>query len=218
MGLDDRDYMRERYRARARETKWNDRASRVEGGWFDPINRSHDYRRGHCRGSRQCSVVLRCLPFVFGLLLIAIPVWHSLKREGWLPDARPGSPFPETGSVTVSSSVDPAAATARMAVTTSNANAVVQLFDPRSGLHVISVYVRKNDHTTVAVPPGIYRMKVAEGQRWHGPKAFFGSATTYETVVPLMTFMHRRANGIDLHRRPGGTLPTRPHWSGPKPL
>lgn len=50
MGIDDRDYMRERYRARSGATKWNDRAWRVEGTWFDPINRAHDYQRGHFKG------------------------------------------------------------------------------------------------------------------------------------------------------------------------
>src|SRR3546814_8657462 len=36
MAKDDRDYMRDRYRARAKDTRWNDRAGRVEGTWFDP--------------------------------------------------------------------------------------------------------------------------------------------------------------------------------------
>lgn len=105
-----------------------------------------------------------------------------------------------------------------MAVTTSNAHAVVQLFDPDSGRHVISVYVRKNDRATVAVPPGIYRMKIAEGQRWHGPRDFFGPSTTYETVADLMIFQPLGGNGIDLNRRPNGNLPTRPNWRGPRPL
>src|SRR3546814_6263120 len=36
MAKDDRDYMRDRYRARAKDMRWNDRAGRVEGTWFDP--------------------------------------------------------------------------------------------------------------------------------------------------------------------------------------
>ena len=36
--------------------------------------------------------------------------------------------------------------------------------------------------------------------------------------VPLMVFTRQRGNGIDLHRRPNGTLPTRPNWRGPAPL
>ncbi len=219
MGLKDRDYMRERYRARAKGTRWNDRAGRVEGAWFDPVNHGFDYQRGRLRGSRgNAGGMLRWMSLALSLFLIAIPVWHSLKREGWLADSEPGLPFPETGSVTVNPALDPAGATSRMAVTTSDANAVVQLFDPQSGRHVISVYVRKNDRAIIAVPPGTYRMKVAEGQRWHGPVDFFGSSTTYDAVVPLMVFTRQRGNGIDLHRRPNGTLPTRPNWRGPAPL
>ncbi|CAM4204589.1 hypothetical protein NOLU111490_12825 [Novosphingobium lubricantis] len=45
MGLDDRDYMRERYRARSRDTRWNDRAGRVEGAWFDPVNHGFEQQR-----------------------------------------------------------------------------------------------------------------------------------------------------------------------------
>ncbi|MFC4194303.1 hypothetical protein ACFQFS_02585 [Novosphingobium lubricantis] len=162
--------------------------------------------------------IFRWLPFALCFLLVAIPAWHSLKREGWFPHSGPDLPFPETGSVTVSSAVNPVSASARMAVTTSNANAVVQLFEPRSGRHVISVYVRKNDHATVAVPPGTYQMKVAEGQRWYGQKAFFGFSATYETVTLPMTFTRGRGNGIDLRRRPDGTLPMRPNWRAPSPI
>lgn len=219
MGLDDRDYMRERYRARTGATKWNDRAGRVEGAWFDPVNRGFDYQKGRFLGSRRPrSSILRWLPFALSLLLVAIPAWHSLKREGWLPDFSPGRAFPESGSVTIGPGVSPKGATARLTVTTSNVNAVVQLFEPASGRHVLSLYVRKNDQTTTVVPPGTYRMKIVEGQRWHGPTDFFGSSTTYETVMELMTFSAVAGHQIDLNRRPDGNLKTRPNWSGPAPL
>lgn len=219
MGLDDRDYMRARYRARAKGTRWNDRNGRVEGAWFDPVNRGQDYQQRRFGSARaQRGSLLRWLPFGLSILLTAIPAYHALKREGWFPDLRPELPFPETGAVTVNAQVHAENATSRLIVVTADANAVVQLFDPRSGRHVISVYVRKNDRTTIPVPPATYRMKVAEGQRWHGPTAFFGSSTTYETVVPLMVFTRQRGNGIDLHRRVDGTLPTRPNWRGPDSL
>ncbi|MFW2853988.1 hypothetical protein ACM61V_19115 [Sphingomonas sp. TX0543] len=219
MGLDDRDYMRERYRARSGATKWSDRAGRVEGAWFDPVNRGFDYQKGRFRGARRGrGSLLRWLPFALSLLLIAIPAYYSLKREGWLPDTRPGLAFPESGSVTIGPGVRPKSATARLTVTTSNANAVVQLFEPESGRHILSLYVRKNEQTTTVVPPGTYRMKIVEGQRWHGPKDFFGSSTTYEAVAQLMTFTETEGHQIDLNRRPNGNLPTRPNWSAPAPL
>lgn len=218
MGLDDRDYMRERHGAR-RDVQWNDRKGRMEGAWFDPVNRGHDYQRGRYRpGAPRPGGIVRWIPFVLSLLLAAIPAYYGLKREGWFPDRRPGLPFPATGSVTVNAGLSPKTATSRLIVITANANAVVQLFHPVSGRHVISVYVGKNDRATVPVPPGTYRMKIVEGQRWHGPKEFFGASMTYETVVELVTFTPLHGNGIDLNRRPNGTRPTRPNWSKPDPL
>lgn len=219
MGLDDRDYMRERYRARSNVTRWSDRAGRVESAWFDPVSRGHDYQRGRFRGPRRVrGSILRWLPFALGLLLVIIPAHYSLKREGWFPDLKPAQPFPDNGSVTVSSRLDPKSATARLTVVTSDANAVVQLFQPETDQHVISVYVRKNQEAAVAVPPGIYRMKIAEVQRWHGPKEFFGTSTTYETVAQLMIFRPWEGQGIVLKRGPNGNLPTLPNWRGPRPL
>ena len=78
MGIDDRDYMRERYRDRqgkaTRSTFWNDRKSRVEqpndkhgkavplgsaswvgGGWFDMVNRGQDYKSARYRPRRSRS-------------------------------------------------------------------------------------------------------------------------------------------------------------------
>src|SRR3546814_1410551 len=102
MGIDDRDYMRERQRARSGSTRWNDRAGRVEGAWFDPAIRSFDYQRGRWRGSRRSSPV-RYIPFALSLLLILIPLYGEAQRAGWLPDREAAMPFPESGSVTVSS-------------------------------------------------------------------------------------------------------------------
>src|SRR3546814_12611304 len=46
---------------------------------------------------RQCKSPSKDDPrwhLVIGLLLIVIPAYHSLKREGWLPDTGAGLPFP----------------------------------------------------------------------------------------------------------------------------
>lgn len=218
MGIDDRDYMRERYRARARNTKWNDRAGRVEGAWFNS-SRSHVSQRSRPGGSHpRTGLSLRWLPFALSLLLTGIPAYHALKREGWLPDRRPELPFPESGAVTISPGVTARRATARLTVRASSANAVVQLFDAESGRHVISVYVRKNDQATIPVPPGVFRVKIAEGQRWHGPKRFFGYFTAYETVAQDLIFSPEQGHGLDLNRRPDGNLPARPNWRAPEPL
>ncbi len=219
MGLDDRDYMRERYRDRAKKTRWNDRTGRVEGTWFDSVNRGFDYQRGRFGGLRgNVGRTLHWLPFALSLLLIAIPFFGEAQRAGWLPDGAAAIAFPESGSVTVADQVTRKHISSFLTVETADANAVVQLFDPGSGRHVISVYVSKNDRIRVPVPQGTFRMRLIEGQKWHGPARFFGSNTSYETVAELMTFGPRTGHIIDLHRRPDGNLKTRMMLTRPESL
>lgn len=241
MGLDDRDYMRERYRQRQGldpgKTQWNDRAARVEmergqhkkaspiggsgggGGAFAARNRNPDYGTRHHRPA----VVLRSHPaqkwiFLLSAVSILFPAYREIKRAGWLPDWERAAPFPSSGSVTVNREIDPRTATSRLRVITATANAVVQLYDAETGVHIISLYVRRDDEVNVPVPPGTYRVKIIEGDKWHGRTKYFGSSTTSDTVVATMTFGRHLAHGIDLHRRPDGNLPTRPDLFNPKPL
>lgn len=219
MGLDDRDYMRERYRDRVKKIRWNDRAGRVEGAWFGPVNRSFDYQHGRFGGQRgNAGRTLRWLPFALSLLLIAIPLLGEAQRAGWLPDGAAAMPFPESGSVTVADQVTRKNISSFLTVETADANAVVQLYDPASGRHVISVYVSKNDRIRVPVPQGTFRMRLIEGRKWYGPARFFGSNTSYETVAELMVFRPRTGHVIDLHRRPDGNLKTRVMLTRPESL
>jgi hypothetical protein len=217
MGLDDRDYMRERYRARGESTRWNDRAGRVEGVWFDPAIRGFDYQRGRWRRPSRSSLV-RYLPFALSLVLILIPFYGEARRAGWLPDREAPMPFPESGSVTVARWVMREPITSFLTVEAAGSNAVVQLIDPGSGRHAISVYVSKNDRIRVAVPQGTFRIRLIEGQKWHGPARYFGSNTSYETATELMIFTPRTGHIIDLHRRPDGNLKTRMMLSRPERL
>ncbi|MBF5067138.1 hypothetical protein G6O45_28440, partial [Salmonella enterica subsp. enterica serovar Istanbul] len=73
-------------------------------------------------------------------------------------------------------------------IVTSEANAVVQLFDPDTNNHALSIYVAANSRVTVPVPSATYRMRLIEGQNWHGTTRYFGPNTSYETVAELMTF------------------------------
>lgn len=242
MGLDDRDYMRERYRQRRGldpgKTQWNDRAARVEmahqkhkkavplgsggggdGGWFAPKNRNFEYRTWRQRPA----VVLRQHPaqkwiFLLSAVSFLFPAYREIKRAGWLPDWEEAIPFPSSGSVTVNREIDPRTATSRLRVITAAANAVVQLYDASTGVHIISLYVRRDDEVNVPVPPGTYRVKIVEGDKWHGREKYFGSSTTSDTVVATMTFGRHLTHCIDLHRRPDGNLPTRPDLFNPKPL
>lgn len=241
MGLDDRDYMRERYRQRQGldpgKTKWNDRAARVElvrgqhkkassadgngsaGAAFALRSRNPDYGARHHRPA----VVLRPHPAQKWILLLSavsilFSAYREIKRAGWLPDWEQAIPFPSSGSVTVNREINPRTATSRLRVIAAAANAVVQLYDAETDVHMISGYVRRDDEVDVPVPPGTYRVKLIEGHKWHGRTKYFGPSTTSDTVVATMTFGRRLTHGIDLHRRPDGNLPTRPDLFHPSPL
>ncbi|MBF7015351.1 hypothetical protein QUC32_26960 (plasmid) [Novosphingobium resinovorum] len=139
-----------------------------------------------------------------------------MKRSGWIPDTDVEIPFPESGSVTVNRSIDPRSATSSLKVVTDMGNAVIQLYDPATDSHVISVYVRRGDEVTIPVPPGTYRMHVIEGEKWHGHEQYFDSTTTFETVNREMTFSERRGCGIDLHRSRAENLHARANFSAPQ--
>ncbi|MEP3145467.1 hypothetical protein [Qipengyuania citrea] len=268
MGLDDRDYMKERYRerqglnknpspwsfnkaeraaaaAKARQAKpkpkktiWNDKKARREAetplGSASWIGRDRDFdeydqiaaaypkrtRRNARRKTTSGSAfpLPRALIPVLCLVGVGIPIFADMRRSGWLPDFEQGVPFPESGSVTVASDLPMAIVRSRLSVVTSDANAVVQLMDPGSGRHALSVFVAANSRVDIPAPVGIWRMRVIEGRKWHGSRDFFGPNTQFETVAQLMEFRVTRGNGIDLHRRFDGNLKTRMMLTGPEPL
>jgi hypothetical protein len=234
MGIDDRDYMRERYRQRqaqnAGSTWWNERKGRREfpdagpatgkgGGWFDGANRGFDYQRGRYRPREEVrGNTVQMWIFALSALPTLIYGYREAKRSGWIPDLAVEVPFPASGTVTVNNNVDPRTATSQIKVSAAQANAVVQLFDRSTDEHVISIYVNRNDDASVPVPPGTYRMNIIEGDKWHGLTKWFGSSTTYETVARPMVFTRSSIRMIDLHRTPAGNLHTRINITNPKPL
>jgi hypothetical protein len=221
--LEDRDYMRERRRAEARlgSVSWIDRQGRVEhsGLWFGAGERGFDSRRGRYRwrGSHSARSA-QLLIWLLSALLVIVPMIGAAKRGGWLPDPEPGTPFPASGSVTVSRSLDFARLKSWLEIRTDEANAVVQLYRLRGDRHVLSIYAGKRDRVRVPVPTGTFRIRLIEGQKWHGGLRFFGPNTSYETVVQAMSFTESSGQIIDLHRRPDGNLPTRMMIAGPDPL
>jgi hypothetical protein len=234
MGIDDRDYMRER----ARQRVWNERKGRVEldsstssGAWFEPKNGGFDYQKDRWQQRERGPSTAwagrgRRIPFgrhplqgwIFALAAIGplIGFYQAAQRSGWVGEWSGANevPFPASGSVTVNAAIDPRSAISRFRVTTADANAVAQLFT-LSGVHVISLYVRKNSDVTTRVPPGRYTLKVAEGQRWFGDERFFSTSMTFETAVDQINLTPERGGGIDLHRTPAGTLMTRPSLGSP---
>lgn len=224
MGLDDRDYMRARYRERRGlgATRWNDRKSRVErdGLWFSAKNQGFDYQKNRWRLKRSAPSgrIGWALVGLAVLVGFAIPSWREIKLAGWLPDTEPELPFPGTGSVTVNRSVDPKSAIARLRVIAARGNALVQLHDLDTGAHVISVYARRNADVAVPVPPGTYRVRIVEGDKWHGGQSYFGISTVSQTVPEPIRIPAYSIRSIDLHRRFWGNLRTVTDLHPPKPL
>ncbi|MDR6790189.1 hypothetical protein J2Y58_003569 [Sphingomonas sp. BE138] len=149
---------------------------------------------------------------------ILFPFYGEIQRRGWVPDFEKSEPFPQTGSVTVMRSIKPRDITSSLTVVTSRANAVVQFFDPRTDVHILSVFVAGHNRITVPAPAGTFRMRFIEGRNWHGSKRYFGPNTSYETGAELMTFEARSGHFIDLNRRPDGNLKTRTMIKGPAPI
>jgi hypothetical protein len=181
----------------------------------------HGKRNRHRINRADRSQVLRFAKVAIPALCLvsaAVPMFGDLRRGGWLPDTEPGLPFPETGSVSVANDLPMSRVSSRLKVVTSASNAVVQLVHPETNRHALSVFVAANSEVTIPAPVGIWRMRVIEGQKWHGNARFFGPNTQYETVAELMEFGHSRGNGIDLHRRIDGNLKTRQMLMGPEPL
>jgi hypothetical protein len=226
MGLDDRDYMRERRRAESKAarlggTSWIDRKGRLEhhGLWFDATDVGNGYSGGrYWSAARFTPHPWQKWIILLSALSILVPMYGELQRKGWLPDLAAAIPFPETGSVTVSRTIRAADVKSSLTVEASEANAVVQLFEPVTNRHVLSVYVAANNRVTVPAPIGTFRMRLIEGQRWHGTNRYFGPNTSYETVADLMTFEPRSGHIVDLHRRPDGNLKTRLMLSRPVSL
>jgi len=199
---------------------------------YDRIAAAYPRKTGHRRGqhfndrpktSGSRRVIYRTTPLYWivaalSVIGVCIPMLGDLRRGGWLPDNDSGIPFPETGSVSVASDLPMSTVRSRLKVVTSDSNAVVQLVHPETDRHALSVFVAANSEVTIPAPVGIWRMRVIEGQKWHGNARFFGPNTQYETVAELMEFGHSRGNGIDLRRRIDGNLKTRQMLMGPEPL
>ncbi|WP_235516796.1 hypothetical protein [Sphingomonas sp. Leaf28] len=116
MGIDDRDYMRERYRDRQRKASgtiiWNDRKARVEQPHdkhgkavplgSDTASRGFDYQKNRHRPKQHAQThPMQKWIFLLCAMPILIPAYREAKRSGWFPDRVAELPFPASGTVTV---------------------------------------------------------------------------------------------------------------------
>ena len=225
MGLSDRDYMRDRYRKQGGAASipvWNDKKGRVEredvplgsASWvgkntefdeYDRIAMRYGRRRRTRTGRAGWTPALRGLIPILCLVPVAIGSKSNVSDDEVEQVRARIFRFDPDGKN-------------RAVYASGIRNPVGLAVDPRTGAHALSVFVAANDDIDVPAPAGRWRMRIVEGQKWHGPKDFFGPNTQFETVAKLMDFPARGGNGINLHRRFDGNLPTRQMLTGPDPL
>lgn len=210
MGLADRDYMRERYRARqglSGQTVWNDwkarreldNASYFSGRWRARLRRHNALRR------KLLSVTL--------MSLVAVLLVAGTRNHGWLAErfaaltiGRSGFGFPASGTVSVSSALDMQRVQSRLTVQGAAENTVVQLVDARTGAHHLSIYVRAFERVSVPAPIGVYRVRFIHGRQWADARAFFGRGTVQEEVIGAMPFAKNLGHVLDLRLGPDSNL------------
>lgn len=209
MGLADRDYMRERYRARQGlygQTVWNDGKARreLDGGKYFSGRWRARLRRHHALRRKLLSVTL--------VSLVAVLLVAGTRNHGWLAarftaltTGRTGG-FPASGTVSVSSALDMTRVQSHLTVQGAAENTIVQLVDSRTGAHHLSVYVRAFDRVSVPAPIGAYRVRFIHGRHWADARAFFGNGTVQEEVIGAMPFTKNLGHVFDLRLGADGNL------------
>ncbi len=210
MGIDDRDYMRERY-ARRRGLSWNDKLGRVEQG--DPDTVLPIPANGPARLARRPrppaqfandpeSPINSTVQSIALLILIAglalVLIWWAISA--WFKNNY--RTFPPSGSVTVSSILSPRTATSKLRIKTGRRQAIVQLLTPETGNHVISIFMQPNQSRDVPVPPGTWRLRVIKGEEWSGPRSLFGQTTTISAMDHPTQLSAKSVRTLDLTRDP----------------
>ena len=121
-----------------------------------------------------------------------------------------GGNFPASGTVTVSGSVVPGKVSSRLAISAGGQNVVVQLFDGRMRHHVMSIYVRANEHVIAPVPVGTYRLRLVKGDRWQGFADLFGPSSRYSVMNDVLEFSGSEGHDISVVPRGKGQFSMRP--------
>ncbi|OYY89854.1 MAG: hypothetical protein B7Y45_10560 [Sphingomonas sp. 28-66-16] len=222
MGLADRDYMKERYRARQglspEGVRWNDRKGRCE---LEP-----DYFAGAWRARIRQHYATRKRLLQAGLMSVAgtVLVVGAHKNE-WLAEhlavffpSSAAASFPASGTVSVSPMLNMRRVKSHLTLQGSDENAIVQLIDARSGSHTLSVYIRAFERVSVPAPTGNYRVRFIHGRNWMNPRTFFGSGTAHEEVIGAMPFTQTFGHVFDLRLGPDSGLAVRRLSLKPEPL
>lgn len=248
MGIDDRDYMRERYRQRQglppERTTWNERKARreLEGrgyqkavplgsalwisgngkrqSWFERKNRGHDYQHGRWRPSRKAT-------FPSGLIALSLTaaiIATGFGARDWMVERyraiilAQGHSFPASGAVSVPANIDMKRVVAKLTVQGGSENTIVQMIDVQTGRSALSVYVRAHERVTVPAPIGGFHMRLVHGREWTDGRKLFGKGTLHDEVDGVMRFTRKVGHVLDLRLGHDSNLAVRRINLRPAPL
>jgi hypothetical protein len=204
MGLDGRDYMRDR--------NWN---------------------RGTNGPSRKGKLLVYPAPhsflkklFVFAAAILVLtsffkhflPDQITSKWKAVFQSSSQVAPLPPTGNVTLYQLGQSAPAVASFKVTAKPSRAgishLVKLVDVGSGQPVLSVFVRSGESADLKVPLGSYKINIATGEQWYGETKLFGKKMVVEQGMrPLVFYAEQNSimgQTLTLDNVIDGNYPTRP--------
>lgn len=199
MGLDDRDYMRERERARQRARDWSINAR---------------------RGGRPSDSFGQWIAKVFIWLVIALVLFSVFKqfetRRTQRPElTRTWADFPLTGHVRwfIAPSSDPGSL-APLSITGARdvrTNVIVRLdnWDTRAPVAIIPI--RGGETANIQIPLGRYRLVYSADTEWNGDAKMLGNVQ--EAIEPLefyRTGTQVIGQNVDLNGRLNGNMKTKP--------
>ncbi|MDO7836878.1 hypothetical protein Q4610_17670 [Sphingobium sp. HBC34] len=196
MGLDDRDYMRDRYRRR-------------QG--LPPIGRSPRSASASKAVSELGSGLVRFL--LIGGLAVLTPLVLVKVYTGALTaqfQSMIPVPFPKSGSVYVTKAVDlqRRQGLLRLKADGFSSNGYFILFhEIEAGKDVLGFYLRGGDNIAVPMPVGEYRVRIASGNTgfWRGIEHLFGSTNARE-LLALIRVTTATDRAVDLEGSPGRAI------------
>lgn len=176
MGLDDRDYMRDRYRRR-------------QG--LPPASHSSRLMSASNGLSEVGLALVRAL--LIGGLAILTPLLLVKVYTGALTaqfQSMIPVPFPKSGSVYVTDAADLQRRQGLLRLKAdgySSTGYFVLFHENDADKDVLGVYVHGGDNIAVPVPVGRYRVRIASGNTgfWRGIDHLFGSTTARELLAPV---------------------------------
>jgi hypothetical protein len=204
MGLDNRDYMRNRNRSGSAKGPWRNGKLVVQPAPYSLLKKALVF-----------SIAIIVLTWLFERFPQS-EIASSLKSV--FRPVMQTTLLPATGNVTLYQLGHSAPAVASFTVTAKPSHAavshLVKLVDISSGQPVLSVFVRSGETASIKVPLGSYKVNIATGEKWYGETKLFGKGMIVMQGKAPMDF-YAEGNSITGHTLTlddviDGNYPTRP--------